>query len=106
MNSRRRRHTSGLHTTSYVLVETMALLQRRIGLEGLRTFVADILPVVQVAYVDEGIHRSAQHALRVASRSGAKRDRHPSFTACRGSSAEPDHRRGAAGEGGSPSRLV
>ena len=68
MNSRRRRHASGLHTTSYVLVETMALRQRRTGREGLRTFVADMLPVVQVIWVDEGIHRSAQHALLVASR--------------------------------------
>jgi predicted nucleic acid-binding protein len=58
----------GLHSTSYVLVETMALLQRRIGAEGPRTFVAEILPVVQVVWVDEGIHRSAQHALLVASR--------------------------------------
>ena len=57
-----------LHTTSYVLVETMALLQRRIGLAGVRTFVADVLPVIQVTWVDEGIHRSAQHALLVASR--------------------------------------
>jgi predicted nucleic acid-binding protein len=46
----------------------MALRQRRTGLEGLRTFVADMLPVVQVIWVDEGIHRSAQHALLVASR--------------------------------------
>ena len=37
-----------LHTTSYVLVETMALLQRRIDVQGPRTFIADILPVVQV----------------------------------------------------------
>ena len=66
----------GLHTTSYVLVETRALLQRRIGLEGLRTFVADILPVMQVLWVDEGIHRSAQHALLVASR------RHLSLVDC------------------------
>lgn len=59
---------SVLHTTNYILVETMALLQRRLGMEGLRTFVADILPVVRVVWVDEGIHRSAQHALLVASR--------------------------------------
>jgi predicted nucleic acid-binding protein len=57
-----------LHTTSYVLVETMSLLQRRIGLAGLRTFVSDILPIVQVVWVDEGTHRSAMHALLVASR--------------------------------------
>ena len=58
----------GLHTSSYVIVETLALLQRHIGVEGPRTFVADILPVVQVVWVDEGMHRSAQHALLVASR--------------------------------------
>jgi predicted nucleic acid-binding protein len=57
-----------LHTSSYVLVETTALLQRRIGLDALRAFTADILPVVNVAWVDEGIHRSAFHALLVSSR--------------------------------------
>ena len=57
-----------LHTSSYVLVETAALLQRRIGLDGLRTFTADILPVINVIWVDEGIHRSAWHALLVSSR--------------------------------------
>jgi predicted nucleic acid-binding protein len=57
-----------LHTSSYVLVETAALLQRRIGLDGLRTFTADILPVINIIWVDEGIHRSAWHALLVSSR--------------------------------------
>lgn len=57
-----------LHTSSYVLVETSALLQRRIGMDGLRTFTTDILPVVNVVWVDDGIHRSAYHALLVSSR--------------------------------------
>lgn len=57
-----------LHTSSYVLVETSALLQRRIGMDGLRTFTADILPVINIIWVDEGIHRSAYHALLVSSR--------------------------------------
>jgi predicted nucleic acid-binding protein len=57
-----------LHTSSYVLVETSALVQRRIGMDGLRTFTADILPVINVFWVDEGIHRSAYHALLVAAR--------------------------------------
>lgn len=55
-------------TTSYVLVETSALLQNRIGLEGLRAFAADVMPVLDVIWVDEGMHLSAQHALLVASR--------------------------------------
>jgi predicted nucleic acid-binding protein len=56
------------HTTNYVLVETSALLQNRIGMDGLRAFTADILPVLSVVWVDEGMHRSALHALLVSSR--------------------------------------
>jgi predicted nucleic acid-binding protein len=56
------------HTTNYVIVETSALLQSRLGLEALREFAADVLPVIDVHMVDEGQHRSAFHALLVASR--------------------------------------
>jgi predicted nucleic acid-binding protein len=55
-----------IHTTIYVIVETTALLQNRIGMDGLRLFAADILPVVHLLWVDEGMHRSAMHALLVA----------------------------------------
>ena len=57
-----------LHTTNYVLVETIALLQSRLGLEALRSFTADILPVLHILWVDEGVHRSAHHALLVSGR--------------------------------------
>jgi predicted nucleic acid-binding protein len=57
-----------LHTTNYVIVESAALLQSRLGLEALREFAADVLPIVDVHVVDEGQHRSAFHALLVASR--------------------------------------
>ncbi len=57
-----------LHTTNYVIVETSALLQSRLGLDALREFAADVLPIVDVHVVDEGQHRSAFHALLVASR--------------------------------------
>lgn len=46
-----------LHTTSFVVVETMALLQRRIGLAAARDFDEDILPVVRVHWVDDTISR-------------------------------------------------
>ncbi len=59
---------ASFRTTNYVLVETSALLQNRIGLDGLRAFAADVLPVLEVIWVDEGMHLSAQHALLVASR--------------------------------------
>lgn len=57
-----------LLTTNYVLVETAALLQSRLGVEALREFAADVLPVVELHVVDEGEHRSAFHALLVAAR--------------------------------------
>jgi predicted nucleic acid-binding protein len=57
-----------LHTTSYVLVETAALLQSRLGMECVRVFSADVLPLLEVYWVDEGTHRSAHHALLVAAR--------------------------------------
>ena len=57
-----------LYTTSYVLVETLALLQSRIGMDCVRLFSADIQPLLQVFWVDEGTHRSAHHALLVAGR--------------------------------------
>lgn len=46
-----------LVTTSYVLVETAALLQNRIGLEPVRDLEGKIVPLLRVVYVDEALHR-------------------------------------------------
>lgn len=46
-----------LWTTSFVLVETMALLQHRIGLAAARDFDEEVLPVVRVRWVDEPLYR-------------------------------------------------
>ena len=46
-----------LWTTAFVVVETMALLQHRIGLAAARDFDEDVLPVVQVRWVDEPLYR-------------------------------------------------
>jgi predicted nucleic acid-binding protein len=59
---------NAIHTSNYVLVETIALLQGRIGMECVNVFTADILPIVNVFWVDEGVHRSAHHALMVSAR--------------------------------------
>ena len=40
-----------LRTSSYVLVETVALLQHRIGLEPVRDFDAHMLPLVEIRCV-------------------------------------------------------
>jgi uncharacterized protein len=57
-----------LVTTNYVLVETTALLQHRIGMVAVETFVADVEPVVQATWVDAAAHRVALHGLLVAGR--------------------------------------
>lgn len=44
-------------TTSYVVVETVALLQRRIGLDAVRDFADKLLPLCAVEWVTEGLYR-------------------------------------------------
>lgn len=46
-----------LWTTSFVIVETMALLQHRVGLAAAKDCDEDILPVVRVRWVDEPLYR-------------------------------------------------
>ena len=48
-----------LLTTNYVLVESSALLQSRIGLAPVRDLDAKIVPILDVLYVDAGLHRRA-----------------------------------------------
>lgn len=46
-----------LWTTSFVIVETMTLLQHRIGLGAARDFDEEVLPAVRVRWVDEHLYR-------------------------------------------------
>jgi predicted nucleic acid-binding protein len=48
-----------LVTTSYVLVETCALVGRRLGLGALRAFREDFAPLLDVLWVDAAIHEAA-----------------------------------------------
>jgi predicted nucleic acid-binding protein len=59
---------SNLFSSNYILLETTALLQHRFGIEALRLFESDILPVVEIAWVDETIHKQGMSALLVANR--------------------------------------
>ncbi|MDI6906370.1 MAG: PIN domain-containing protein [Thermoanaerobacterales bacterium] len=54
--------------SSYMLVETCALVQRRLGLDALRVLHEDILPLVRVIWVDEEAHRLGATALLTANR--------------------------------------
>src|ERR1039458_2216241 len=57
-----------LATNSYVVLETIALLQRRLGVAAVRSFHENVMPLLQVEWVDEDLHRSAAEALLVAHR--------------------------------------
>lgn len=45
-----------LVTTSYTLVETYALLTRRLGLAAVEAFRADFSPLLEVVWVDAALH--------------------------------------------------
>ena len=54
---------AGLHTrqaplvsTSFVLVETYALIGRRLGLDAIRSFRTDFAPLLEIVWVDEALH--------------------------------------------------
>lgn len=55
-------------TTNYVIVETMALVQRRLGMQALSAFATDALPVVQVEWISQADHGAAMAAVIAAER--------------------------------------
>jgi predicted nucleic acid-binding protein len=55
-------------TSNYVLVECFALLQHRLGMEAVRGFQEDVLPVITVEWIKESTHRTAVSALMAASK--------------------------------------
>lgn len=57
-----------LVTTNYVLLETFALVQTRLGMDAVRGLSDDLLPVVRTAWVTEEDHRAAVQTLLAADR--------------------------------------
>jgi len=55
-------------TTNYVIVETSALVQHRLGVAALRTFAEDVLGVVRVEWVSPDDHARATAAVLAAAR--------------------------------------
>lgn len=47
-----------LVSTSFVLVETYALLGRRLGLDSIRSFRTDFAPLLEVVWVDDALHEA------------------------------------------------
>ena len=50
--------SAALTTTSYVLVETYALVGRRLGAEAVRAFRDSFAPLLEVIWVDESLHEA------------------------------------------------
>lgn len=53
-------------TSNYVLVETFALLQSRIGVNAIRGVQEDLIPILHVERVDTEVHNAAVSALLAA----------------------------------------
>ncbi len=54
--------------SNYVLVETFALVQHRLGLQAIRTFQVDVLPLLQTEWVGEVDHQAGVTAVLTAAR--------------------------------------
>jgi predicted nucleic acid-binding protein len=57
-----------LVTSNYVLLECFALMQHRLGMEAVRDFQEDVLPVIRIEWVEESVHRAGMSALLAAIR--------------------------------------
>jgi predicted nucleic acid-binding protein len=53
-----------LVTSSYVVVETVALLQHRIGLDAVRDLDQRVLPLLSIVWVTRELHERGMHRLR------------------------------------------
>ncbi|OGD23311.1 MAG: hypothetical protein A2Y70_02075 [Candidatus Aminicenantes bacterium RBG_13_64_14] len=58
----------GLVCHNYILVETSAVILRRLGVEAVRVFEHDIVPVLRLVWVTSEVHESAASAHLLASR--------------------------------------
>ncbi|MYE10070.1 MAG: PIN domain-containing protein [Gammaproteobacteria bacterium] len=59
-----------LYTSNYVLVETLALVQRRLGLAAARDVSTALMPLLSALWVDETLHETALAAVLAAGSRG------------------------------------
>lgn len=74
---------AALVTTNYVLVETLALLQSRLGMTAVRDFQNAFVPLFQVIWVSEAQHQMGVSALLAANRRQLSLVDCVSFVVCR-----------------------
>jgi predicted nucleic acid-binding protein len=58
-----RRQRDTLLTSNYVLIETIALIQHRLGMTALREVHTAFLPLLSVAWIDQALHTRAMSVL-------------------------------------------
>lgn len=71
-----------LLTHNYVVVETLALVRRRLGPDAEMRLLDDFLPIIETIWVDPATHRTAAAAYRAAARTASLVD-HVSFEVMR-----------------------
>jgi uncharacterized protein len=57
-----------LVTTNYVLVETCALVQNRLGMTAIKMFHEDVVPVLRIEWIDKDVHHAAMGIMLAAGR--------------------------------------
>lgn len=57
-----------LKTTNYIVVETSALVQHRLGMPAMRTFLDEVIPAIEVEWITPSDHQAAVAALLAADR--------------------------------------
>jgi predicted nucleic acid-binding protein len=57
-----------LRTTNYVLVETWAVAQRRLGLDAVARLEDDVQPLLSVRWIDGALHRRATAGVRTVAK--------------------------------------
>jgi predicted nucleic acid-binding protein len=60
-------HTA-IFSSNYIILETITLLQHRFGIDAVRLFENDLVPVLEIIWVDEVTHRLGTSALMAANR--------------------------------------
>ena len=54
--------------SNYILVETLALIQHRLGMNAVKQFQEDVYPLLHIAWIGEPDHRAGVAAVLAASR--------------------------------------
>lgn len=57
-------------STNYVLLETTSLLQARFGLQAVRVFQEDAVPLLTIEWIDAQLHEAGMTAVLTANRRG------------------------------------